>query len=294
MWNFANDIAICPLCKLVYSCLPAGFVYVGNSGIYVNANVNMEFNFTINKGMKNSIFREGDEEFSSRKVYRALLEALIRQQISKTKYELADVQLVRHENGNYRFNLLPQSTIALIETSKKELDNLINTGYKEGDNRYGIFEQVLEQVFNNQNLFLLIHKLLHYKLSSPINCYFHGGHIVNLLKINVKLIRNLGGMEKMDKERDYLKEARNAGYYLREAYIKKDPNTNKIPGISYRMLNALKTNNRSMFMDMVLNCYLYVGKEVPSVIPEVLRGDDEMFSTIGYAFVSAFINEKNS
>lgn len=97
----------------------------------------------------------------------------------------------------------------------------------------------------------------------------------------------------MNKERDYLIEAKTAGYHLREAYIKKDPRTGKIPGISYRLLNALKTNNRGMFMDVLLNCYLYVGKEVPAVIPEALRDDDEMFSTIGYAFVSSFIYGKS-
>jgi len=293
VWNFTNDIAICPLCKLVYSCMPAGFVYVGNSGIYVNANVNMKYNITINSNVKNSVLIEGDSEFSSRKIYRALLEALIKQQIIRTKYELADVQLVRYENGSYRFNLLPESTIALIETYRDEFNGLIRTGYREGDHSYSIYEQVLERVFNNQNLFILVNKLLHFKLSSPNNCYFHGGHIVNLLKINTKLIQNLGGMESMNKERDYLREARNAGYYLREAYIKKDPKTSKIPGISYRMLNALKTNNRGMFMDLALNCYLYVGKEVPAVIPEVMRDDDEMFSTIGYAFISAFIDGSN-
>jgi CRISPR-associated protein Cst1 len=293
IWDFQNDIAICSVCKLVYSCLPAGFVYVGNSGLYINANLNMEYNKTINSNVKNSVLTEGEKELSSRKIYRALLVALINQKIIRSKYELADVQVVRYESGTYRFNLLPETTILLIEIHQNELNRLIRTGYKEGNENYSIYEQVLEQVFNNQNLFLLINKLLHYKLSSPNSCYFHGGHIIDILKINSRMIQNLGGMKNMNKERDYLKEAKNAGYHLREAYIKKDPRTGKIPGISYRLLNALKTNNRGMFMDVLLNCYLYIGKEVPAVIPEVLRDDDEMFSTIGYAFVSSFIDGKS-
>ncbi len=96
----------------------------------------------------------------------------------------------------------------------------------------------------------------------------------------------------MGKDWDGLKDANLAGYILRKAYLEKDPKTGKIPGISYRLLNALKTGNRSMFMDVLLNCYLYVGKEVPKIIPEVLRDDDEAFSTIGYAFVSGLIEGK--
>jgi CRISPR-associated protein Cst1 len=292
VWNFQNDIAICPVCKLIYSCLPAGFVYVGNSGLYINANLNMAYNQTINSNVKKSILAKGENELSSRKIYRTLLEALISQKIVRSKYELADVQVVRYENGSYRFNLLPETTISLIEIHQDELNRLIRTGYREGNESYSIYEQVLEQVFNNQNLFLFINKLLHYKLSSPGNCFFHGGHIADILKVNVRLIQNLGGMENMEKERDYLKEAAASGYGLRKAYLGKDPKTRKISGVSYRLLNALKTNNRGMFMDVILNCYLYVGKEVPAVIPEVMRNDDEVFSTIGYAFVSSFIDGK--
>lgn len=94
----------------------------------------------------------------------------------------------------------------------------------------------------------------------------------------------------MDKERNYLKEARAAGFHLRKAYLRKDPNSKKISGISYRLLNALKTANVNMFMDLVLNCYLYVGKEVPSIISETLREGDEVFRSIGYAFVASFID----
>ena len=28
VWNFINDIAVCPVCKLVYSCVPAGFLFL--------------------------------------------------------------------------------------------------------------------------------------------------------------------------------------------------------------------------------------------------------------------------
>lgn len=96
----------------------------------------------------------------------------------------------------------------------------------------------------------------------------------------------------MEKDRDLVSDAKNAGYYLKRAYLQKDPNTGKLPGISYRILNALKTGNRNMFMDVVLNCYLYVGEKVPSVITEVLKDEDEIFSTIGYAFVSGLIEGK--
>ncbi len=89
-------------------------------------------------------------------------------------------------------------------------------------------------------------------------------------------------------EKDILKTYSGAGYYLKQAYIDKS-SENKLNGISYRLLNALKTNNRGMFMDVILNCYLYTGKQVPSFFTDCMK-DTELFKTIGYSFVAGLID----
>lgn len=285
VWDFVNDIALCPVCKLIYSCLPAGFSYVGDTGLYINANMNMENNLKVNSNVRFNVTRIGREQ-NLRKIYGVLLEAIKKQHLSRQKYELADVQVVRWENESYTFNLLPEATIKLIKEFEKEIGELIKTWYKEGKDSYSIYEQVLDNIFNNRNQFLLIDKLLHYKTASPKDGFYHMGNIIDILKINFRLIQNLGGMEKMGKGFYYINSAKEAGEKLRNAYLEKDPKTGKIPGISYRLLNALKTGNRNMFMDVVINCYLYVGKAVPNIITEALRDEDGVFETIGYAFVS--------
>lgn len=99
-------------------------------------------------------------------------------------------------------------------------------------------------------------------------------------------------MVNTEKDTDIVKEANSSGYHLRENYKSKDAD-NKLAGISYRLLNALKTDNKDMFMDVVLNCYLYVKKQVPKIIVEALK-DDDVFKTVGYAFVAGLIDEKTS
>ena len=88
---------------------------------------------------------------------------------------------------------------------------------------------------------------------------------------------------------DIVIDGNRQGYFLREAYKRKDPGTSKLSGIAYRLLNALKVNDKDMFMDTVLNCYLYVKKAVPSILLEVLKDDEDVFKTVGYAFVSGLI-----
>jgi CRISPR-associated protein Cst1 len=95
-----------------------------------------------------------------------------------------------------------------------------------------------------------------------------------------------------DKEKNTLKSYRTAGDDLKKEY--KDKNSeNKLNGIAYKLLNALKTNNKGMFMDVILNCYLHVGKQVPKFFVDCLDGNEEL-KTIGYSFLNGLIDEKKS
>ena len=98
--------------------------------------------------------------------------------------------------------------------------------------------------------------------------------------------------ERVQETIDLVKNAKAAGYYLRGEYTDKG-SSNKLPGICYRLLNALKTSNTDMFMDVTLNCYLYVKSQVPKVITDVL-GQEKSFNTMGYAFVAGLIDAQDT
>lgn len=296
VWDFQNDIAICPMCKLIYSCLPAGMIYIYDRGIYVNANTRLRDALNINLRIKKDIV--SSQEGGVRSVYHALVGALHEKENNAAKYELADVQVVRYENESYRFNILSQKMLKIIVASEQELNSLIKTAFSENGVSVQIYDEVIARIFNSQNLFTLIHRMLHYKLSDSSKCYFNGTHVTHLLKINQRIYISLGGI-KMDKTGeqmldniDLVKNAKAAGYYLRGEYTNKGSG-NKLPGICYRLLNALKTSNTDMFMDVTLNCYLYVRSQVPKVITDVL-GKEKSFSTMGYAFVAGMIDAQDS
>jgi CRISPR-associated protein Cst1 len=286
VWDFNNDVAICPICKLVYSCVPAGIAYVFNKGLYINDNSSMKNAIKINNKVKSEILKE--HEIKSSLTYRALVSSINEQFNDKTKYELADIQVVRFEGEKYRFNILSRKSLQVINNSRDDLNKLIKCGFKEVNTYFNIYDLVIDSLLNNQNLFILIHKLLVYKLSIPKNCQFATSHVVRMLNINFRFLEGVGYMEKLEK--DSIQKANISGYYLREDY-KGKKSENKLNGIAYRLLNALKTNNKDMFMDTILNCYLYVRKEVPSIFLDALR-DDLAFKTIGYAFVTGLIEGK--
>jgi len=85
--------------------------------------------------------------------------------------------------------------------------------------------------------------------------------------------------------------AKKAGFWLRKGYVDKKAE-NKLNGICYRLLNAVKTNNQAAFMDTLLNCYLYLQKPVPPVFYNVLKNEEE-FKTIALAFIANLIDGKD-
>ena len=80
-----------------------------------------------------------------------------------------------------------------------------------------------------------------------------------------------------------------SGYYLRNTYnnymqdLKRVDN--RMKSITYKMTNALKTNNSGAFMDILINSYAYVGEPIPMHLVEALK-DSEKLRTVGYAFVT--------
>lgn len=66
---------------------------------------------------------------------------------------------------------------------------------------------------------------------------------------------------------------------------------NRMKSITYKMTNALKTNNSGSFMDVLINSYAYVGQPIPMHLVEALKDKDSL-RTVGYAFVAG-INSYN-
>ncbi len=288
IWDFTNDVAICDLCKLVYSCLPAGFVYAYDRAIFINSNTSVKDLLKVNGKLRDDVLKKDDNNYRSL-TYRALVNAINEQHSSKIQYELQDIQIARYENERYRFNILSKEVLKVIRESKKELNSLMNTSYREGRFYFNIYDITIDRLLNNHNMFTLIQKLLMYKItkSQSIVTYYHMGHVMNLILINVNYLKGVEDVDKLKENKQLVEKARAYGYYLRQEYLKKDRDAdkNKIRGISYRLLNALKTRNAEMFMHNIITSYMYVGKTIPSKLTMTLESE-EALGTLGYAFVT--------
>ena len=303
VWNFVNDIAVTPLVTLIYSCVPAGFIYGADKGIFVNANHNIDQLCNINNGIAYNILEDESEE-KNINLYKNLLKE-IKKEKDNTKYELSDIQIVKFEEEHYKFTLLSRNILKLLSENKEKLDDLLDKWYLIDKRYFNLYDTTITELLNNQNLFSLINKLCYYKISkAKLSCKLK--NIEDLLKINLDYIRRL---KKMDKQGIVEKEEskktseeltekdifyiRRDAMIFREEYIRKSGNDKKIGSLLYRLQNALRINNVDMFMDALISAHAYAGKNISSLFAKALL-NDENFQTLGHGFLLGLLGEDKS
>ena len=303
VWNFVNDIAVTPLVTLVYSCVPAGFIYGADKGMFVNANHNIDQLCNINNGIAYNILEDESEE-KNINLYKNLLKE-IKKEKDNTKYELSDIQIVKFEEGHYKFTLLSRNILKLLSENKEKLDDLLDKWYLIDRRYFYLYDTTITELLNNQNLFSLINKLCYYKISkAKLSCKLK--NIEDLLKINLDYIRRLKKMDKQEivekkenkktseelTEKDIFYIRRDAMIF-REEYIRKSGNDKKIGSLLYRLQNALRINNVDMFMDVLISAHAYAGKNISSLFAKALL-NDENFQTLGHGFLLGLLGEDKS
>lgn len=291
-WDSINDIAVCPLCKLVYSCVPAGFTYVYNDGLFINASTDLGDLYRMNHTLKYEVLHSDAGKISEVSPYRALIQNFQKGNLQRQMQELANVTLIRYENETYRFNILPTNSLQTIELANKQLASLIPTGFREINTSFRLYKLVLQMMFNQENLFYLIHKLLYFKLTNVEGLFYQPFHVRNIIEINSIF---LGGLNQMTDENqkvlpnDIARRVNYIGGKFKEEYSTRF-NENKLMTITHQLLGALKINNRDRFMDVLLNCYSYINRPVPKTLLDVFSSE-ENFKTIGYSFVTGIIGK---
>lgn len=286
VWNHMSDILICYKCRFLYTMFSAGFSHRGYEGLFINYNRNVEGLKSANEGVR--VQMDYDLDSSDRAIsYRAIVAAINRQYIDNLDYEQNEVQIVRYKNENYMFNILSVEHMEIVLNAKEDLKELEKTFYRylgSGSEYISIYDEILSRIFNNQNLFTLIHFLLINRLSenSMISGNFSIYHIGRMNNINYQILKGGLDMGKINMGKQ-IYFTRLAGNKLRKSYLTSG-NENKINGISYRLLNALKTRNSENFAHNLINAYMYRKELIPQNLTMALE-NEEILGMLGYAFV---------
>ena len=281
-WDCNANAYVCPMCNLIFSCIPIGFNFLMNKGIFLNQNSNLLDLIDLNKPIFNKYLnntkKEIEKEIKSRELDTLLLD------------QFTDIQIITVDtsNDNYHinFNLLNYQQVKFIRNNKNRLQSLINKNIKDESNEtyMNLYEEVLKHIINNKSMF----KFLLY-LNKITNSHIYD--LENILILNNNFLGEMR-MEKNTVNENLIYIARNKGLELKRYYAYLN-SLNKINSGVHKITTALKSKNKTKFIETLMHLHIYAGKEIPSLFIECLK-DDESLEILGYAFLLGLQTEDYS
>lgn len=302
-WNLhASTCYICPICNLVYSCVPAGFTIIRGQGYFVNCNSSLDQLISFNRNHEEKAIKQ-DETIQTLELrsYYQIVDAMEQAKSRQAAAEVDNIQIVKYSNRQgsrtdqvrpYTFNVLSRDKLKVIQNNQRPLERMMNRLVKLHDDSYvNVYQSVLERLYANRNQYDLIAQLIRSNLPTDDKPLRGAGYIRDIIYLNnyfmgsIKNIKEDGTMSYATSwvKAETIKSMEKAGRTLYQAYRAKNA-TNKLSGITYRLLNALKSKHAGRFMDTFANAHLYAGVDIPNNITEVLQ-DEHKLQTLGYAFI---------
>ena len=295
-WNMECIDTICPVCSLVYSCIPLGFIFLKGQGLFVNNNASIGSLVNSNKHILKDSTKILELEYESYAMIANTFTKLEHENMTNSSKRVKNVQIVKLDVDRvtpYSFSILNKEMIKFMIDNSEKIDYLLDKRvewYTDGSNSRhykDLYKETIDNIYRGKNFFDLIDFIVMKKVKGAYIDFKATG---NLLAINTNFLKKqeVGCMQDMNVKRIYA--IRQRGYELKEAYKNRNLD-NKIPAILNKLSNCLHIKNADKFLDTVLDSYGYIGKEVPSVFAECLN-NEELFLTVGYAFVLGFAGEK--
>ena len=131
-WNMNGDAYICPVCNLLYSCLPIGFKTINNKGIFINFNHNINVLYQANVVKINEDISFSQLENIS---YYNVINSMNHIYSKNIEKEFENIQVVKIDGNNslrpYSFSILSPNIMKVIYRNKKNLEYLIKIKVKK-------------------------------------------------------------------------------------------------------------------------------------------------------------------
>lgn len=257
-WNFQEDAFLCPICNLIYSCVPLGFYLVESNGIFINCNKSLDMLLQENNEIKRRIEIEKDDisQIQYRMFYQFLKRSEQKQNEVISFEEPQNIQVIKRlandkDHQRYEFATISKEKLRIFNKTKEKFEKLLTRKIiiHNGDKTdyINIYDHAIGNFLENRKQYSLLNRMVNYGLSTNANM----NYAINLVKIQA---HSIGGIE-MKEMTEQIEQMRKAGEYLRKFYYSSEENENKLRAYILNLTNSLRTGNEAMFMDIVTRMY---------------------------------------
>ncbi|MEG2918440.1 MAG: type I-B CRISPR-associated protein Cas8b1/Cst1 [Clostridium sp.] len=291
-WDLNAKYPICPLCRLILLCTAAGSTDIFKSYLddKFGYNEKLYFGFISLDGALDDLIKQNNN-FLNRVDKKSNFEAYVLDSIGQQK-EISQWQLenILYIEFNTDYNS-KNSKMNYFNIPKYLVKFLKNNSYL----LYDIKDRNLRmEIFDN----ILAGKDLKHLIDRKIRGNFDESNrmkvnILALIKIRSCLKLYKGECEMVDKSFDKKLNFLYIQGFEISNILRNSKQENKIPGLTYRLLNATKAGNKKEFMDTAIRVFMSVGMEVPMILLEVMKERELDFEEVAHSFISGLTSKKN-
>lgn len=270
-WNFKEDMFLCPICNLIYSCIPLGFKMIGSNGIFVNNNESIKKLKQYNDIL---IIEENAKEEIFEKVYGKVISHFINQtnQLANEKmeeYEPRNIQVIKRigekENQKYEFNMLSKDKLEILKKTTPYFKKLLGSS---------LYQEVLTNLIEGRKQYYLIARI--FKENKNIEVI----RSILLIQLNC-----MGGIDLKEREKR-IDEMIEEGQKLKKYFFANGENENKLTAYGHNLQEALNASSIEKFMKFFTLFYGSLKIPMPNCEAiKVLLKEPEYFKLLGYAYL---------
>jgi len=298
VWGFNPNLPLCEICELIYFCHWAGYTksIKRDSYLFVNDDNNVRSLWRSNQLLSTILQKDKKDNILINYFY----ELLVEQEKIKSKYTLQNIAIIETDLGN---EVMPKvlslhvsrKQAGFIKKNHEKLKWIAAKHYKIKDDYTNILHNYLRLMFSGKLNYKMINRLVKFYLQSSdskkdyVTVNYNPSNIQQLVVLTAKYFETVK-QKNIDMEAKHIWHV----YYLgneMQKILEEKKAENKKNGIAYRLLNAVRANDKSTFLNVLLRLYIGYNKEVPTSLVNTLESE-EKFQVIGHSYINGLLGER--
>jgi len=300
VWGFNPKLPLCEICELIYFCHWAGYTKSSKNESYLFVNDDSSIKDLWDKNQLLSQILKKDKEKNL--LIKYFYELLVQEQQEISRYTLQNITIIETDLAN---NVMPKvlslhisrNQAQFIKTNHENLKWLATKYYKIKDDYTNVLHHFLQLMLGGKLNYRIANRLIKYYLQSQddsksfVTVNFNPSNIQNLVLLTASYFETVK-QKPIQMEKKHIWHVYYLGNEMRQELTNRDAK-NKINGIAYRLLNAVRANDKNTFLNVLLRLYIGYDKEVPSTLVNTLESEDK-FQIIGHSYVNGLLGQSKN
>lgn len=297
VWGFDPNLPLCEICELIYFCHWAGFTkgFKDKTYLFINDDSSVRALWEKNQLLRQELVKDRKENI----LINYFHELLVREESIKSIFALQNISVIQVDLEK---KIMPK--VLSLYVSRRQAQYIKDNHemlkwqatryYKIKDDYNNLLKEYIDLLLSEKLNYDYATRLLKYYIQSldeSKSSVAVNYSPVNLLSILV-LINEYHVIVKQkprNMESKFIWHIYHLGNDMRDLLIKLKAK-NKINSIAYRLLNAVRSDDKSTFLNLLLRIYVSTDAPVPKSLVGTLE-NEEKFQIIGLSYINGLLGE---